>query len=1067
MVNRTTVRILIDTGADINLIAKNYVKNKNINHKSKMVFQGVGGSETCTFGRANINVVLDGVVCNDDFEVVDKKILGEHDVFLGIGFICKFHLILDFFNMKVYNHDICIDMIPPSKYKKAWKVKTIPSNKYSSQVSEPEITTKTIPINNNNSSQFSEPEITVCRRVEEKVEDEEIIFKLDHLPDHMSAPVKCVLEKYPNVFTPLAEDEFPSLQFDSLQLTDNKPVQSKIYRFPEIHKDLVKKEMEKLLKLKVISHSKSHFNSPVWVVSKKDDEKGNPQFRVVIDYRSLNKITIPDRFPLPNIADIIDQLGKAKYFSVLDLVSGFHQIEIKPEDRYKTAFTVGGNLYEFNRLPFGLINSAPAFQRIMIIVLGDLVGIACFVYIDDIVIYGKTLEEHNINLDLVLERLSIHKLKVKPGKCHFLQTEISYLGYVISEAGVKMDPKKTEAIKNLKTPTTEKEVRSFLGMVGFYRKFIPDFAKVAEPLHKLLRKDTLFEWSSECDLAFKKLIDIMSVDIVLQFPNFDETFFLTCDASNSGLGSVLSQKDEEGRDKPISFISRALNTHERNYNTTEKECLAIVWSVDKFNHYLYGRRFNILSDHKPLVWLDSVEDPGAKLLRWRLKLNNYNYKIDYTPGKTNYVADELSRNNYRDLLDRYSDEKIIPSVFNINANDDSDDEDEDEEDNDEEEEVETTDFVPRKNRKTLTNLNDVYKLIMEQHCGPIGGHRGIKATTNVIKIYYDIKGLKKKVTDVISRCEVCQRCKIDRQNRKLPLTHTVTSSEPNEKIAFDIIGPFRYPDGRKLYGLTIQDDFSKYILFVGIKDCTAQTVARAVIDNWILYFGIPKILLSDNGSNLCGDIMTNVANFFNIQRVTTSIAHPQSNGGVERAHARLAEFIRATDDELEKGLDWETRLKVASNCYNNTVHATTGYSPFYLMFGRHPRLITALDNPEDILKDTYLEVFHKNLKEIWSIAKRRIDQMKEREIKRDNDKTKRRLVVEYKVDDQVWVRTEALHGKVNRMEPPWKGPLVVVNVRENNLDVRRFRKNYSGINKADVKLFVPGAPPPWVTGTSG
>lgn len=482
------MRILIDTGADINLIAKNYIKNRNIDHNSKMVFQGVGGSETCTYGRANVNVVINGISCNDDFEVVDKKILGEHDVFLGIGFITKFKLVLDFANMKVFNEDICIDLIPPSQYKKTWKVKAIPSK--------------------GDKIEFSYPEITVCRKIEELVENKEVKFKLDHLDEDLSASIASVLNKYPEVFTPLSENEFPTLQFDSLNITDNKQIQSKIYRFPETHKELVLKEMDKLLKLKVISHSKSHFNSPVWVVPKKDDEMGK-QWRIVIDYRALNKITIPDRYPLPNIADIIDQLGKAKFFSVLDLVSGFHQIEIKPEDRYKTAFTVCGSLYEFNRLPFGLINSAPAFQRIMSIVLGGLVGKICFVYIDDIVIYGKTLAEHNENLDIVLKRLHTHKLKVKPGKCHFLKTEISYLGYIISQDGVKMDPKKTEAIRNLVSPKTEKEVRSFLGMVGFYRKCIPEFARIAEPLHKLLRKDVLFEWSVECETAFKKLIDII------------------------------------------------------------------------------------------------------------------------------------------------------------------------------------------------------------------------------------------------------------------------------------------------------------------------------------------------------------------------------------------------------------------------------------------------------------------------------------------------------------------------------------------------------------------------------
>lgn len=220
----------------------------------------------------------------------------------------------------------------------------------------------------------------------------------------------------------------------------------------------------------------------------------------------------------------------------------------------------------------------------------------------------------------------------------------------------------------------------------------------------------------------------------------------------------------------------------------------------------------------------------------------------------------------------------------------------------------------------------------------------------VLEIYYEIASLRKLVTDFIRKCEICQSTKYDRQNRNLPISFTVSASEPNEKIAFDVIGPFKYPDGRKLYGLTIQDDFTKFIQFCGIKDCTAETVGKALVENWILPYGIPKILLSDNGSNLCGEIMTAISSYFNIKRITTSIAHPQSNGSVERAHARLAEFIRATESEIEKDVQWSAKLQLASFCYNSTVHSSTGYSPYYLLFGRHPRIITGITN-FDILED--------------------------------------------------------------------------------------------------------------------
>lgn len=322
-----------------------------------------------------------------------------------------------------------------------------------------------------------------------------------------------------------------------------------------------------------------------------------------------------------------------------------------------------------------------------------------------------------------------------------------------------------------------------------------------------------------------------------------------------------------------------------------------------------------------------------------------------------------------------------------------------------------------------------------------------------MSIYYDIPNLKERVKEVIKVCEIYQRTKYDRTHRQLPLSHVVSAMEPNEKIAFDIIGPFKYPDGRKLYGLTIQDDFTKFIMFCGIRDCTAGTVAKALVEKWILNFGIPKILLSDNGSNLCGEIMTEISSYFNIKRITTSIAHPQSNGSVERAHARLAEFIRATDNEIEESRDWANRLHLASFCYNTTVHSTTGYSPFYLMFGRHPRLITAVEQQVDLFKDTYLYNFNNNLKDIWIKARENIEKKKEKEIIRNLDKIKRRTVDDFKVGDKILVKTQVFKGRTNRTEDIWSGPFEVAEVRDTNLLIKKRRRT-SVINKSDCKIFI-------------
>lgn len=1029
--------MLIDTGADINLIRKSLVEHIPNWRNDPIEIQGIAGDIKMTLGQLKLNIYLNNRRHKTTFHIVDDEMLGVHDAFLGTGFIVQRGLVLDFRRLKAYNEQFSTKLIKTKANYLPWKVNVVAKAE----------------------NNFSSPKI--AKYHDTPVVKEEVKFNVDHLNEEDSTAICSVLQKYPSVFSDLSADEFPLLQFDSLEVENNKPVQSKTYRFPQAHEEMVKKEMEKMLSLNIISHSKSPYNSPVWIVPKKDDADGQKQWRIVIDYRNLNKITVPDKFPLPNISDIIDQLGNSKFFTVMDLISGFHQIEVNPVHRSKTAFTVLGSHYEFNRLPFGLINSAPAFQRIMSQVLEGLVGNACFVYVDDVVVYGDTIESHLINLDKVLKRLSEHRLKVKPSKCHFLKESIQYLGFVISNKGIEMDPKKTQAIRDFIPPTNAKKVKSFLGLAGFYRKYVPNFSVIAEPLHNLLKKDAIFEWSEACQKAFEKLISILSDDIVLQYPNFSKVFYLTTDASNHGIGAVLSQKDDHDRDRPLAYISRSLNQAEKNYSTTEKECLAIVWATNYFRNYLFGRKFIILSDHRPLVWLDSVIDPGARLLRWRLKLNNYNYDIKYMPGKLNYVADELSRNNFCPDEGSFPliQEKVIPSVYHITTAD-VDEEESSNADDDilVEEEVETIDFYPKESRIKMSDPDLIVELIKEQHTGPIGGHRGINATEKAISIYYEIPSLRSKVIDIIRKCEVCQRTKYDRHNRNLPLSLTVSSSQPNEKIAFDVIGPFKYPQNQKLYGLTIQDEFSKYILFCGIKDCTAETIGKALVENWILYFGIPKILLSDNGSNLCGEVMTSISSYFNIKRIHTSVAHPQSNGSVERAHARLAEFVRATETEIENDVSWKSKLQLASYCYNTTVQTTTGYSPYYLMFGRHPRLITAVGQPLELHKDSYLDKFHSNLSIVWERAKQNIQRKKQLAIDRDDRDTQRRRIEMFSVGDQVLIKTATFKGRTNRTEPIWMGPYKVTEVRDTNIVIKK-RNRTSVINKANCKPFIADTQP--------
>lgn len=442
------------------------------------------------------------------------------------------------------------------------------------------------------------------------------------------------------------------LEGDKLSCTDivmheihtknEAPINTKSYRYPEALKGEVNKQINKMLKDDVIKPSHSPWNSPIWVVPKKLDASGEKKWRVVVDYRKLNEVSIGDSYPLPQITEILDQLGHSKYFTTLDLASGFHQIKMHPKDAPKTAFTVPQGHFEYNRMPFGLKNAPATFQRLMNSVLTGLQGNRCFVYLDDVVIHADNLENHNRKLKEVFERFSNCNLKLQPDKCEFLKREVMYLGHLITENGVKPDPNKISAIENFPIPKNCKDIKGFLGLAGYYRRFIPNFSSLSQPLTKLLKKDVPFHWTSLQQHAFEILKKKLCESPILIYPDFNQPFNLTTDASNHAIGGILSQ-GPIGQDLPIAYASRTLNKAEQNYSTTERELLAIIWCVKHFRPYLYGRKFNMITDHQPLTYLFNSKNDGARIFRWRLSLEEYEFTPIYKPGKLNTNADALSR----------------------------------------------------------------------------------------------------------------------------------------------------------------------------------------------------------------------------------------------------------------------------------------------------------------------------------------------------------------------------------------------------------------------------------------
>ncbi|MDY6929837.1 MAG: RNase H-like domain-containing protein [Pseudomonadota bacterium] len=423
-----------------------------------------------------------------------------------------------------------------------------------------------------------------------------------------------------------------------LKLHDKVPFKIPPRRLPVHKRPVVQEEVEKMLRRGVIEPCDGPWSSPIVLVTKKDGTS-----RFCVDYRRLNAATVKDAYPLPRIEDNLDALQGSKYFSTLDLLSGFWQVEVEPKDRDKTAFSVaGGGFYRFCTMPFGLTNAPGTFQRLMEKVLQGLQWEIAVLYIDDIVVFSATLDDHLDRLEKVMGRLRQAGLKLKPSKCDLLARQVEFLGHVVSDKGVGVDPNKIARVESWPTPTSLRQMRSFVGLCAYYRRFVPNFSSVCKPLFLLTKKGQPFDWGEAQQEAMDTMKRLLTKAPILGYPNSEGMFILDTDASNVGIGAVLSQV-QDGQERVISYGSKVLNKAQRNYCVTRRELLAIVEFVGQYHHYLYGRKFLVRTDHAALYWLLRKKDPEGQMARWITKLSVYDMDIQHRPGLKHGNADALSR----------------------------------------------------------------------------------------------------------------------------------------------------------------------------------------------------------------------------------------------------------------------------------------------------------------------------------------------------------------------------------------------------------------------------------------
>lgn len=591
-------------------------------------------------------------------------------------------------------------------------------------------------------------------------------------------------------------------------LNDDRPFKLRYASRNPAMQAIIDGKINELLANGYIEPSASAYSSPITLAKKK-----NGTWRLCMDYRHLNSKSDPDAYPLPRISAILDRLREARYVSSLDLKDGYWQIPMEESSKKYTAFTVAGRgLYQWRVMPFGLHSAPATFQRALDRVIGPDLEPHAFAYLDDIIVTGKTLEEHLKNLGEVFRRLRAANLKINPEKCEFFKSETRYLGHVVSGEGIHTDPDKVAAIQEIPAPTNLRELRRFLGVVSWYRRFVPEFATLAYPLTSQLKKGKHWKWTEDHHTVFEILKMRLTQAPVLACPDFARMFKLQTDASEHGLGAVLTQDFEEG-ERVIAYASRTLNGAERNYSATEKECLAIVWGIRKMRPYLEGYEFLVVTDHLSLKWLNSIDNPTGRLARWALELQQHKFTVHYRKGKQNVVADALSRQPLQ-LLQRavvdakevcpwvrkrmeevrknpqkFSDYSIIgDQLFRHIARHPNDD-----------------DSTPWK-LCVPTYLRE--RVLNENHCQPAAGHLGIRKTINRVCNRYYWPGMVRDVANFVRSCKLCQEFKPNQVAPAGQMLITVPE-EPWASVCADFVGPLpRTKHGNSVL-LVLFDRFSK------------------------------------------------------------------------------------------------------------------------------------------------------------------------------------------------------------------------------------------------------------------